>query len=596
MKPSNDFLAMSTFGIVLFLVAGVAWLDGCVIEEAAPKEHDTEGTADLNEDDTINPDTRNVPSPECGDGDCHWSEGCLTCPDDCACAELAATPPMGWNSWNLFACDIDEDLVKGIADAMVESGMRDAGYEYVNLDDCWQVDRDPDGAIVPDPERFPGGIAALADYVHERGLKLGIYTCAGELTCEDRPGSLDHEAQDMQTYADWGVDLVKVDWCYAEHLDAATQYGLFRDGILASGREILLSICNWGFQDPWVWGPETGQMWRTSGDIKDGLLPLMYNLMAVEPLAAFAGPGRWNDPDMLEVGNGGMSHGLYQAHFGLWAMLAAPLIAGNDLRDMSDETLDLLTNPEIIAVDQDPAGLQAHLLRVSDDVRVYARPLNEEGLRAVLFFNPSQDGPRSASVSWDELGLFQGTASVRDLIEREDLGAYVDSFEAEIPATGAVMVSVRGTEPLPGAGIRYLSDLSWKHAAAYGGPVARGRSFALDGEAEGPVIAFGEQLHEKGLGVPGGSVLVYHLGGRCAAFEARLGITNNAEPDASVTFEVWGDGKLLWESDVVTADTDPIPLQVSMTDRRTLKLVTTPAGDSASGDRAAWANAQIVCE
>ena len=305
---------------------------------------------------------------------------------------LAATPPMGWNSWNLFACDIDEDLIRSMADTIVSSGMRDLGYEYVNLDDCWQVERDADGTIVPDPERFPSGIGVLADYMHTRGLKLGIYTCAGHFTCEGRPGSYGHEAQDMRTYAEWGVDLVKVDWCYTDGLDSRERYQLFHDGIAASGREMLLSICNWGYQAPWVWGPKLGQMWRTSMDIKDGLIPLMMNLQMTEPLAAFAGPGRWNDPDMLEVGNGGMSQALYQAHFGIWAMLAAPLITGNDLRSMDDTTRELLTNPEVIAVDQDPMGRAAPLLRVTDGVRVYARPLTGDGLRAVLFFNPSQQG------------------------------------------------------------------------------------------------------------------------------------------------------------------------------------------------------------
>ncbi len=560
MGRTDGWLAFSSLGMILLLVAGVLWMDACTIEEAASKPPDVAAPEDVIEGDLATTDAA--------------EEDVVEPP---APAILAATPPMGWSSWNLFACEIDEDLIKGIADAMVESGMAEAGYEYVNLDDCWQVERDADGAIVADPVRFPGGIPALADYVHGRGLKLGIYTCAGELTCEDRPGSLGYEAQDMQTYADWGVDFVKVDWCYAEHLDAASQYALFRDGILASGREILLSICNWGFQDPWVWGPGIGQMWRTSGDIKDGFLPLMYNLMAVEPLAAFAGPGRWNDPDMLEVGNGGMSDELYRAHMGLWAMLAAPLIAGNDLRDMSAETLSLLTNPEIIAVDQDPAGLQAVLLRVSDDVRIYARALEADAERAVLFFNTSQTEARTASITWDELGLFQGTASVRDLFAGEDLGAFVDVFEAEVPPTGAVMVTIRGTEPLPGAGTRYLSDLSFKHAASHGAPIER----------LGP---------EGGLGVPGGSLVVVHLGGRCEVFEATVGLMPDAGADGSVTFEVWGDGDRLWASDVVTSATDPVPIQVWAQGRQNLKLVTTPAGDSTAGDRAAWAQARLTCE
>ncbi|MFH1529940.1 MAG: NPCBM/NEW2 domain-containing protein [Pseudomonadota bacterium] len=576
MTRPAELLTCSMTGMILLLGAGIAWLDACTIEEAAPKRHDTADPSDIVEPEVVTPDVVEVLPPVCGDGLCDFTEGCLICPDDCICAELAATPPMGWSSWNLFACDVDEALVRDIADAMVDSGMADAGYEYVNLDDCWQLERNEDGVIVADPVRFPGGIAALADYVHERGLKLGVYTCAGALTCEERPGSFGYEAQDMQTYADWGVDFVKVDWCDTEGLDAAERYGLFRDGILTSGREILLSICNWGLHEPWVWGPATGQMWRTSHDIKDGFLPLMYNLMAVEPLAAFAGPGHWNDPDMLEVGNGGMSDDLYRAHMGLWAMFAAPLIAGNDLRAMSAKTLALLTNPEIIAVDQDPAGLQAVLLRATDDVRVYARPLTEDGLRAVLFFNTSQDSARTASITWDELGLSPGTASVRDLLGREELGAFVDAFEAEVPVSGAVMVTIRGTEPLPRAGIQALSDLPFKFAASYGEPVDR----------QGP---------EEGLGVPGGAVVVVHIGGRCDVFDVTPGLRSDAGPEGSVTFEIWGDGVRIWASDVVTGETAPVPLQASVKGRQNLKLVTTPAGDSTAGDRALWGHATLTC-
>ena len=592
MTRTHGWLTFSAIGRIALLVVGIAWMDACTLEEDAPPPRHT---ADAVEADAASDSVVVVP-PECGDGTCDPGEDCLTCTEDCACAGLAATPPMGWNSWNLFACDIDEALVMGMADAMVETGMKDVGYEYVNLDDCWQVDRDADGVIVADPERFPGGIAALADYVHAQGLKLGVYTCVGALTCEDRPGSFGHEAQDMATYAEWGVDFVKVDWCYSDNMDAAERYGLFRDGILASGREILLSICNWGVQEPWVWGPQTGQLWRTSLDIKDGFLPLMYNVMGVESLAAFAGPGRWNDPDMLEVGNGGMSDDLSQAHMGLWAMFAAPLIAGNDLRNMSGVTLGILTNPEVLAVDQDPAGLQAVLLRVTDDVRVYARPLNEAGLRAVLFFNTSQNAPRSASIAWSELGLFQGTGSVRDLFAREDLGAFVDRFEAEVPPTGAVMVTVRGTDPVPGPGISEVSEMPWRYSTAFEGTVARDHAFVPAGEEPGPVLSLGGEVHGTGLGVPGGSVVVAHLGGRCDLFEATVGLTGNAGPEGSVVFEVWGDGTLLWESDVLSPDSAPVPVQADVTGRRDLKLVTTPAGDSTVGDRAAWADARVHCE
>ena len=244
---------------------------------------------------------------------------------------LARTPPMGWNSWNKFACNVSEQLIKEIADAMVATGMKKAGYQYVNIDDCWQVSRDSAGNIVADPARFPGGMKALADYVHAKGLKLGIYTDAGTMTCEKRPGSLDHELQDAKTYAAWGVDYVKIDWCHTEGLDPQKQYAKFRDALAQCGRPIVFSICNWGRNQPWTWGPATGNLWRTTGDIQDNwasVLKILDN--PSQQHAEAAGPGGWNDPDMLEVGNGKMTDAEYRSHFSLWAMMAAPLIAGRE--------------------------------------------------------------------------------------------------------------------------------------------------------------------------------------------------------------------------------------------------------------------------
>jgi alpha-galactosidase len=287
-------------------------------------------------------------------------------------ANLALTPPMGWNSWNKFACNVSEDLIKGMADAMVKSGMKDGGYQYVVIDDCWQVSRDKDGNIVADPQRFPSGMKALSDYVHSLGLKFGIYSDAGAKTCAGRPGGLGHEYQDALKYAAWGVDYLKHDWCNTTTQDARATYANMRNALDATGRPIVLSICEWGKHDPWLWGAEVGgNLWRTTDDIQDrwsgkkewspgkccsfGMLDIVD---AEAAIFSYAGPGHWNDPDMLEVGNGGMTTTEYRSHFSLWALLAAPLIAGNDLRDMKPEIHDILTNKEVIAVDQDALGRQ----------------------------------------------------------------------------------------------------------------------------------------------------------------------------------------------------------------------------------------------
>jgi alpha-galactosidase len=359
---------------------------------------------------------------------------------------LARTPPMGWNSWNKFGCNVSEQLIKEIADAMVSSGMKKAGYQFVNIDDCWQVSRDANGNIVADSARFPNGIKSLADYVHSKGLKLGIYTDAGTMTCEKRPGSLDHEVQDAKTYAAWGVDYVKIDWCNTDKLDPEIQYAKFRDALAASGRPIVFSICDWGRKDPWKWGPSTGNLWRTTGDIQDkwaSVLKILDN--PSQQHAEAAAPGAWNDPDMLEVGNGGMSDVEYRAHFSLWAMMAAPLIAGNDLRTMSQATKDILTNTEVIAVDQDRAGKQGTKVRADGGLEVWAKPLEQKGAVAVALFNRN-DKAGDIGFKWSDVGLKAGKAKVRDLWTHADRGSFVDGFKANVPAHGVVMVKVVGTK------------------------------------------------------------------------------------------------------------------------------------------------------
>lgn len=352
---------------------------------------------------------------------------------------LARTPPMGWNSWNRFGCQVSDQLIREMADAMVASGMRDAGYQYVNIDDCWQVRRDNAGTIVADPARFPNGIKALADYVHNRGLKFGLYTDAGTLTCEGRPGSLNHELQDAKTYALWGIDYIKVDWCHAEGLDPETQYAKFRDALAQAGRAIVFSICDWGVNAPWQWGPKTGNLWRTTEDIADNYDRMSVIGFSQDGLEKFASPGHWNDPDMLEVGNGGMTRDEYRTHVALWALLAAPLLAGNDLRSMTPETKELLTNREVIAVDQDAAGIQGHRVWEEGPLEIWVKALADR-TRAVGLFNRGE----SALPINLELKIVDAPDSVRlrDLWEHKDLGTAKQSYTAEVPKHGVVLLKL----------------------------------------------------------------------------------------------------------------------------------------------------------
>jgi len=360
---------------------------------------------------------------------------------------LALTPPMGWNSWNHFGCNVSSELIRETADAMVASGMKDAGYRYVVIDDCWQVARDSSGRIVADSTRFPEGMKALADYVHSKGLKFGLYTDAGRRTCQGRPGSYQHEGQDARTYAQWGVDYVKVDWCNAQGLDAPTRYAVFRDALESSGRDIVFSICEWGSNKPWKWGPETGNLWRTTGDISDRWESVLSILDRSSQYWASAGPGAWNDPDMLEVGNGGMTNTEYQAHFSLWAMMAAPLMAGNDLREMTADkrraraTRAILTNEEVIAVDQDSLGVQGRLVQNDPpELQVWAKPLADGSTAAVLLNRASV--PTPIAVSFRSLGIKTDSASVRDLWAQEDEGTFGRRYSPMVPSHGVVMVKV----------------------------------------------------------------------------------------------------------------------------------------------------------
>ena len=358
---------------------------------------------------------------------------------------LALTPPMGWNSWNHFGCNVSTALLRGVADAMVSNGMREAGYQYVIIDDCWQVARDANGTIVADSARFPGGIKPLADYVHAKGLKFGLYTDAGRATCEGRPGSYGHEEQDARTYAAWGVDFVKIDWCNSDGIDAPSQYAKLRDALARSGRSIVFSICEWGDNRPWEWGPATGNMWRTTTDIRDNWDSMIANFDLSSQFWTVARPGGWNDPDMLEVGNGGLSRDESRAHMSLWAIAAAPLIAGNDVRTMNDSSREasiareVLLNREVIAVNQDSLGVQGRMIsNARSELQVWAKPL-KDGSRAVVLLNRAAV-PARINVSWSQAGLAGKTTRVRDLWAHTDTTVTGDRYGANVAPHGVVML------------------------------------------------------------------------------------------------------------------------------------------------------------
>jgi alpha-galactosidase len=356
---------------------------------------------------------------------------------------LAHTPPMGWNSWNHFHGSIDDKTVREIADAMVANGMKSAGYIYINIDDTWQAGRDAQGNIQTN-SKFPD-MKALADYVHSKGLKIGIYSGPGTKTCAGFEGSYGHEEQDARTWAAWGIDYLKYDWCSAAKIyqdsEMKAVYQKMGDALRASGRPIVFSLCQYGRDHVWEWGPAVGgNSWRTTGDISDNWQSMNRILFLQEGLEKWAGPGHWNDPDMLEIGNGGMSDTEYRTHMTLWCVLAAPLLAGNDLRGANRATLDILENPEVIAVDQDSLGRQAHRVSLNDKVAVWAKPLSD-GSQAVALFNGGEQAS-TVAVKWSDLGL-TGSLEVRDLWAHADKGRVADGFSSQVPSHGALLIKVK---------------------------------------------------------------------------------------------------------------------------------------------------------
>ena len=368
--------------------------------------------------------------------------GCVL-PAAAADSRVAATPPMGWNSWNHFACKVTAADVRSAADAISSNGMKDAGYIYVNIDDCWQGVRDEKGSIQPN-EKF-GDMKALADYVHAKGLNIGIYSSPGPKTCAGYEGSYGHEELDAEQYADWGFDYLKYDWCSAEKVYPRSQmtevYKKMHDALVRTGRPIVFSLCQYGYGRVWRWGASVGgNLWRTTEDITDH-----YDRMSVigfdqDGLEPFVGPGHWNDPDMLEVGNGGMNHDEYLTHMSLWALLAAPLLAGNDLSSMTPETLSMLTNREVVALDQDAKGIEARRISQEGPLEIWSKSLADGSVAVGLFNRGESSNP--ITLSFKDIGV-RGRATVRDLWKGKDVGSFQQSYTEEVPRHGVVLIRIR---------------------------------------------------------------------------------------------------------------------------------------------------------
>ena len=377
--------------------------------------------------------------------------------------ELAPTPPMGWNTWNTFQTKINEEMLREMVDVYLSTGMRDAGYQYFVLDDGWMaMERDPSGSLVADPVKFPHGMKSFADYVHSRGLKFGIYNCAGSKTCAGYPGTRGHEYEDARLYASWGVDFLKYDWCNTDSLNAPEAYKTMSAALRATGRPIVFSICEWGDHKPWLWAGGVGELYRSTGDISASFVvrkpignwtpqSVLSILDLQEAIRKYNGPNHWNDPDMLEVGNG-MTVVEDKSHFSLWCMLAAPLAAGNDLRKMTAQTREILTNKEMIDIDQDVRGLAAFKMIMPDSLELWIKPLKNDEL-ALCFFNRTGI-TRKIALNWKDLIISDAKAgmdihfdkqifSLRDLWLKKDLGKTDKKLERSLDSHDVLVLRLK---------------------------------------------------------------------------------------------------------------------------------------------------------
>jgi alpha-galactosidase len=523
------------------------------------------------------------------------SGGSAMAVDDCSASVpeglLAPRPPLGWNGYNAFGCsaELNEAKVKANVDALVESGMLAAGYQYVNLDQCWELPRSKAKTRVFDPARLPGGLAELARLIHDRGLLLGVFAPIGD--CLDAPAGDGFEAIDAPSYAEWGVDYVKYVACPGQQ---AEQTAVMRMGraLRSTGRPIVLSLASPPFAE---WMPRAAQLWRTGSNAAPHWSSIVDSIDKVTPLAAYARPGAFNDPDMLEIGNHALSESEERVQLAVWSILSAPLLAGNDLSAMDETTRATLTNADVIALDQDPLGLQGALIRREGDVDILAKPLAGCGARGVVLWNRGTS-IANVSLSWAELSLSAGPANVQDLWAHADVPADPEGVTLRIAPHDALALRITGVEPALPRGDVYLSELPWTYAVNGFGPVELDTSNGEDQAADGRAMRLRGAAYDKGVGAHAPSLIRYRLGRKCSRFVADVGIDDESAGAGTAQFEVWADGTKLFDSGIVTGRTPSKRVDIELTGRRELRLFVNTGGDDFSDDHADWAGARLTCE
>jgi len=515
--------------------------------------------------------------------------------DDCSAsvpgALLAARPPLGWNGYNAFGCssELNEAKVKANVDALVDSGMLAAGYQYVNLDQCWQLPRSQAQTRVFDAARLPGGVAGLAQLLHDRGLLLGLFAPIGD--CLGTPAGDGFEAVDAQSYAEWGVDYLKYVACPGRAAERAAVERL-EAALRDTERPIVLSLAGPPFAE---WMPRVAQLWRTSVNVAPRWESIVEHIDETTPLAAYARPGAFNDPDMLEIGNHALTESEERVQLAVWSILSAPLLAGNDLTAMDETTRAMLTNADVIALDQDPLGLQGALIRREGDVDVLAKPLASCGARGVVLWNRGVS-PAQVTLGWSELWLAAGPAKVQDLWAHADVPAEPDGVTVTVPPHDAVALRVTGSEPPLPLGEVYLSDLPWTYAVSGFGPIELDTSNGEDEAADGRSMRLRGAAYNKGIGAHAPSLIRYRLGQKCSRFMADVGIDDETGGFGTAEFEIWADGTKLFDSGVVTGRTPSKRVDIDVTGRRELRLFVDTGGDDYGHDHADWADARLSCD
>jgi alpha-galactosidase len=514
-----------------------------------------------------------------------------------ASGRLAATPPMGFSTWNAFGCRITEGTVRAMASAMASDGLQAAGYHFVNVDDCWGAPkRNGSGKLEANHARFPSGMPALGKYLHARGFGFGIYADAGIHTCNKLgfPGSLGHEGIDARTFATWGVDYLKYDNCKGGQVPPETRYRAMRRALDRVSRPIVFSISTWGRGHILSWGPRMGNLWRTSRDIRDTWASMTENLHATDRLAAFAGPGHWNDPDMLEVGNPRMTHIEQRTQMSMWAMMAAPLIISTDLRRADAWTLQTLTNRAVIAIDQDRLGKQARIVHRASGLTVYSKPLangdyavallNENGTARTVSTSAAAAGVQTAP-RYDVANPWTGTQTTT-----------TGALTARVAAHGTVLFRVHPVFPPPPAGWTAISALAPMSYTNGWGPIERNLSNGGKARRDGRPLQIAGRTYKVGIGTHAVSRITYWLGGRCSRLDVDVGIDDEVGNSGSVQFAVLVDGKLAAKTGRLTgAGTARHLLLTALSGRKQLTLAVNDGGDGLRNDHADWANAMIRC-